>query len=388
MYGTPGLTQCSGDACDIRPTTKITGEEREIIIITTAVITKDKVFTNGLYQNIVILYRMFDAMGLMPILLLNERPDLSSMIPECMTDVRTIVADDIAKGAIPIKYFLEIGMSVDVHTKKYMRMIGARLMKVYLGNILNIDIETSLFYPGINFPHHVASGTDRVLVSPHYGQHAEYAVAVNGEKPQALADSIAPYVWDPMFLLDGVTRWRPADTETLVIMEPNISFQKTSIIPLLAMERWYRKNKEWKGKLLLFNSERLMVSPHFQKVHLDRMELFADGKVECFQRQEIKDVLRVYPHATFICHQVNNEFNYMFLELMWCGFPVIHNIATWGDFGYYYPGADLDTAAAKWELSRMHEKRTETYRAHAQTLAWRYSPYNPAVQDAWRRILG
>ena len=118
------------------------------------------------------------------------------------------------------------------------------------------------------------------------------------------------------------------------------------------------------------------------------MDLFADGKVELFQRQDIKTVLAAHRNATFLCHQVNNEFNYMFLELIWCGFPVIHNIATWSEFGYYYPGANLDSFGAALEFSRAHNTRTETYRAHAHTLTWRYSPYNPAVHVAWRLILG
>jgi len=389
----PGMTKCDGDACNIKPTIKmydISGD-RDIILITTAVITKDKVFTNGLYQNIAILYRMFDAMGLTPYFLLNKSPNSIDDLPKCIADYRYIVADEIVKKVLPIKYFLEIGMSIDAPAKKYMKMIGARLMKVYLGNILNIDIETSLFYPNIDFPHHIASGTDRVLVSPHYAQHAEYAVAVNGEKPQALADSIAPYVWDPMFLVEeGLPSWRPRrqdEKEVLIIMEPNISFQKTAIIPLLALERWYRKNKGWTGTLLIFNSDRLMTSEHFQNVHYRRMELFKDAKVELRQRQEIKSVLAEYPHATFLSHQVNNEFNYMFLELMWCGFPVIHNITTWSEFGYFYPGADLAAAGEALEFSRTHTKRIETYRAHAHTLAWRYSPYNPVVQEAWRGII-
>jgi hypothetical protein len=393
MDALPGMTQCSGDACQVNPAVKMYDiaktEDREIVIITTAIITKERVFTNGLYQNIVVLYRMFNAMGYLPILLINEPPTLGT-VPDCMLDFRIVFVDELVKRSIPIKYLLEIGMSIDAAAKKYMKMIGARIIKIYLGNILNIDIETSIFYPSVDFPHHVASGTDKILVSPHYGQHSEYAVAVNGEKPQELSQSIAPYVWDPVFLSEGgvLPQWQPpAGAETLVIMEPNISFQKTGIIPLLALERWYKKNKGWTGKLLLFNSERVTISPHFQKVYQNRMDLFADGKVELYKRQDIKSVLSAHPTATFLCHQVNNEFNYMFLELMWVGFPVIHNIATWRNFGYYYQGSNLDDLANALNFSRMHSTRIDTYRAHAHTLAWRYSPYNPAVQEAWRSVL-
>jgi hypothetical protein len=171
-------------------------------------------------------------------------------------------------------------------------------------------------------------------------------------------------------------------------MEPNISFQKTCIVPLLALEKWYRKNREWKGKVFLFNSDRPMQCPHFQNMYVKKMALFKDNKIENVGRCEIKNIMETIPHATFICNQVNNEFNYLLLELFWCRFPVVHNVQTWKEFGYFYSGADLDELAQIWRNTLGHADRTEVYKAHAQTLAWRYSPYNPAIQEAWMRLLG
>jgi hypothetical protein len=50
---------------------------------------------------------------------------------------------------------------------------------------------------------------------------------------------------------DGRRRlqWRPRP-ERVIIMEPNISFfQKSSLVPIMAMERWFRKNPDWDGEL-------------------------------------------------------------------------------------------------------------------------------------------
>jgi hypothetical protein len=58
------------------------------------------------------------------------------------------------------------------------------------------------------------------------------------------------------------------------------------------------------------------------------------------------------------------------------------------DFGYGYQEADLATAALHVEEARTrHVERMETYKAHAAILAWKYSPYNPAVHAAWARLI-
>jgi hypothetical protein len=390
-------------------------------VISAGTITKDNLFVNGLNQNIIILCHMFEAMGLQPIILMSELPGRYEDLPECVKRFQIITCEDIAKMCLQVNYFLEIGMSIDMIAKNHFRMLGVRIIKVYLGNILNIDTETPLFYPATDFPHHVATGNDAIFVSPHYGQNAEYAVAINYGRRQLPENSIAPYVWDPLILSGaGCLPWRPrtehvsepiayatipnsgipnhsrglipksgteTEEEVLIIMEPNISFQKSSIVPLLAVERWYKQHREWKGRVVLFNADRLTSSRHFETLYYKRMTLFADKKVDMVGRMELRKVCEKYPYATFMSHQVNNEFNYMFLELVWNGYPVVHNVETWKEFGYYYPNADLDSAAGVWRSSLDHKDVTEIYKGHARILAWRYSPYNPAIQSVWAKLL-
>jgi Protein of unknown function (DUF2827) len=383
----PGMSETVGDVCsDIRPAVRLGSKDRRAVVLTTGKITKENLFQNGLLQNIILFYRLFEAIGYEPYLMMNEIPSPADL-PECLAGARIEDGASLTRKCLRIHAFIEVGMSIDTGAKRQLKMMGARLMKIYLGNIMNIDTEISLFCPSQSFPHHIGSGTDMILVSPHYGQNMEYAQALNGV-PITAEPVIAPYVWDPS-LIGATEKWRPGDgSETVVIMEPNISFQKAGVVPLLAMERWYRRNKGWSGKVVLMNSERLVQSHHFQLMYFKNFELFKDKKVELHGRRELRDVLRMFPSAVFLAHQVNNEFNYMMLELFSAGFPVVHNVDSWCDFGYSYSGADLDGAAtAVRDAFAHHAERRETYRSHAAALAWRYSLYNPAVQAAWKALL-
>ena len=396
----PGMTRLGQEpAANVKPLTDIRRVvpllHRKVILLATANITEDNIFANGLFQNVVLLYRMFAAMGWTPLLIVNERPKNLERVPEQLRVCRVVCAEELLKQPIPVYAYIEIGMSIDPAVRKFLKMIGSKICKLYLGNILNIDIETPIFYPDMNFAHHVVGEVDKVWVSPHYAQHDQYANSLNHVALSEPESQIGPYVWDPSFITDDGRRhiqWRPTlpgEAEVVVITEPNISFQKSAIVPLLMMERWYRRGgRQWNGKVVVVNGPRILQIPYFKDNVYDTLDLVKDGKVVMADRKDMVTTLKTYPNATFICHQINNEFNYMVMELLWTGFPVLHNAKSWEAYGYYYPGSNLNAGCDVFDIVRRnHGEQLEIYKAHARALAWRHSPYNADVQRAWETIL-
>jgi len=399
-YKLPGMTRNFGNPTNTDvPFTCLSAiqpvKDRKIILLATATITVDNVFSNGLFQNVYVIYKMFDAMGYAPILLINEKPKSLESIPKMLQNCRMMVTEDILKQPLPVIALIELGMSIDPLVREFVKMLGGKLAKLYLGNILNIDIETPIFYPGMYFAHHVIEKVDRIWVSPHYGQHAEYASYINHVVPPSnLKDMIAPYIWDPTFITRGGElnlQWKARsklEDDVIVIMEPNISFQKSAFIPLLAIEQWYRKRPTWKGKIILINGTRFMETPHFTTNIQPNLTIIRDGLVEFTDRKDIVTAMTTWPSAMYIGHHFNNEYNYMTLEHFWCGFPVIHNSSAWKAFGYYYDGNNVVQAAEQIELAwKGHAEKLEAYRAHSQILTWKHSPYNPEVQKGWEALL-
>jgi len=363
---------------------------RKIILLATGTIYNDTLFVNGLFQNVVILYKLFDAMGYAPILLIKEFPNIQE-VPTILRKMRMITAEEIIKNQIPIYMQIEIAMSIDPAMRRHLRESGTKVVKLYLGNILNIDIETPIFYPAVHFAHHIAGELDEIWVSPHYKQHNEYAGFINHCGPA----KIAPYVWDPCILtLDKIRtfKWKPppataGEPQVIVILEPNICFQKCLLIPLLIVDHVYKKTRR-DFKILIGNSERIQANPFFTKSILPRLELYKDGKIVFSGRNKITSIMNDYPSAIAIGHQWNNQYNYMTLEYLHTGFPVIHNSPDWSDAGYYYEGSDIDKGAAALEKAlEFHEFSQETYASGAAALEWRHSPYNPKVQAAWKKLL-
>lgn len=364
-------------------------QQRKIILLATATIHNDSLFANGLYQNVFILYKLIDSIGYAPILLVSEKPKDIQKVPSILRHVRMVTAEEVITSLMPVHLLVEIAMSLDAGFRKQLRVLGGRVARLYLGNILNIDIETPIFYTPMYFAHHVLEEIDEVWVSPHYKQHHEYAGLLNNVKPA----KIAPYVWDPIILTLGGTRsfkWRPrlpGETPVIVILEPNISFQKCSLIPLMIVERWYRTSKQ-DIKILLGNSEKFQGNMYFMKTILPTLELYKDKKLTLSGRHSITSIMTDYPSAFAIGHHWNNEYNYMTLEYLSAGFPVIHNASDWSDAGYYYSNSNiLEGVEQLHSAIEFHESRLETYNAGASALQWRHSPYNPDVQKAWLTLL-
>ncbi len=396
----PGMTRNFGNPdVDLVPSVSLSDlppvEDRKVVLLATATITKDNMFSNGPFQNVFILYKMFEAMGYKPILIINEKPETKDKLPPALKNARMFTTEDVILKPLPVVALIEIGMSIDPLLREFVKMLGGKLAKLYLGNILNIDVETPMFYPSMHFAHHVIEKIDCIWTSPHYGQHAEYAAYLNHViPPEDVSDMIAPYVWDPCFLSEPTPSWAPpaaGEHTTFITMEPNISFQKSSFMVILAMERWYTtygKARGWRGKFVIGNGERMTMTPHFSQNVMPALEIFKDERVEILDRRDIITAMKTWGSAVFVGHQVNNEYNYMTMELMWCGFPVVHNAMTWSPFGYFYEGNNLRAAAEQMEIAATkHADRAEVYKGHARTLAWRHSPYNPDVHRAWEALL-
>jgi hypothetical protein len=366
---------------------------RPVIIIATASITDSNIFNNGLFQNCFVIYRLAEAIGYLPIFCVNEKPKQLEGTPEFLRACRFAQIEDILKTPLPIKIYIEIGMSIASNLRRFMKMMGAKVVKLYLGNILNIDIETTMYLQGVNFSHHVIGEQDEIWTSPHYQMNLEYAACLNKVDPGSDTAKIVPYVWDPCILTNDGKRnpvWKPRGPQQkpcFLIMEPNISFQKCSLIPILLVEEFARKYPHIDFDLIVLNSDRFLATGHFN-ANIEPSLRGLKGKIKYAGRHDMISVMTNYPNCFALCHHINNEFNYMVLEFLHASFPVLHNCTAWKDFGYYYPENDVSKGAEQlYEALTYHHERIEAYKGHSKSLQWRHSIYNPEVQGAWLKML-
>jgi hypothetical protein len=261
------------------------------------------------------------------------------------------------------------------------------MFKLYLGNILNIDIEIPMFSPGTNFCHHMVGDIDTILVSSHYDFHQEYAGAINRVYPSVL---VTPYVWEPFFVQDlaDTYKHRGCPPYSFTIIEPNISFQKSSLIPIMIIEAFYRRSPEKVHEIAVINGAKLLESQYFKMTILPTLDVYKAGKLHLLGRADTRTLAKAMNNHILIQHTVNNEYNYIFFEHMLMGFPVIHNFPRFKDYGYYYEGDDIASGVLQIDsIAQNHGTRGETYKALIKQLAWNFSIYNPENIKGWVNII-
>jgi len=355
------------------------------VFITSIRMPEQQIWTNGLFQNIFMLYKLFEAAGYLPFLLVDDnKKNPDSKLYE---RYRTLDAQGWAEKPFHIYAYIEMGMSCGPQIRQLFKKAGARMFKLYLGNILNIDIETPMFHPQTNFCHHMVGDIDTILVSPHYDFHQEYAAAVNKVYPSV---KIAPYVWEPYYVSDMVDTYkhRAAGPYSFTIMEPNISFQKSSFIPIMIVESYFRRNPDLVHEVAVVNGNKLMESAYFKHTILPTLDIYKAGKLHMLPRADIKNLNKTLNSHIIIQHNVNNEYNYAFFEHLLMGFPVIHNCVKFKSWGYYYNENDIAAGHEQIDVvTSTHLARAEAYKSANQQLFWNFSIHNPANLKGWIALL-
>jgi len=366
--------------------------ERKAIILATNDVNDQTLFINGLTQNIVVLYHLFESMGYKCFLLQSQNNNGAEK-RQFIRSYRVITAQEIIHKPIPIRAFIEVGMSIDAPTRSYLHSIGATIAKLYLGNILNIDIETVQCYNNMFFNHHLVGDIDEIWTSPHYNQHVDYAAIIN--RTDMNNSRVVPYVWDSCFITQYGTKemfewvapekWQFMD---FVMMDPNISFQKCSFYSLLLIEAFSKQFPEWRGKVHIINGDRLQISSNALNIFLPSLSMYKNNRIVLYPRKKIHDILKEHRSACFITHQWNNDYNYMTLELLYCNYPILHNSEGWSEYGYYYSIDKWQKAIqTMYNAVKNHTDNLNIYKTHAANLIWKHSVHNPLIQERWKKII-
>lgn len=360
-------------------------QQMKPVFLTSIRMNEDQLWTNGLFQNIFILYKLFESAGYMPFMLVDDNKKcLESKLYERF---RTIDAVEWSQKPFRLHAYVEMGMSCGPQIRKMFKDAGAKRFKLYLGNILNIDIETPMFHPKTNFCHHMVGEIETILVSPHYDFHQEYACAINRVYPSV---KVAPYVWEPYFIKgqEDIYRHRQNGPYSFTIIEPNISFQKCSLIPIMICEKYFRQTPNRFHEVAVVNGNKLLESLHFKNTVLPTLDIHKAGRLHLLPRANTKELAKALNTHIVIHHTINNDYNYIFMEHLRMGFPVIHNFAALKDYGYYYEGDDIASACALIDvIAETHVLKAEPYKAMAEQLFWSFSINNPSNIKGWVDIL-
>lgn len=351
-------------------------------------------FSNGMVQNAYFLHQCFESIGYRCQFLSIEKDpapfghkDLS---------VQHLSTDPTRFNPNQYHTILTVGIGLNKEEYDMFKRANVGIVGFVCGNNYMMDQED--FVRG-------ARGTvsflgkqlvDELWVIPSYHHSIDYLETLR-KKPAFLV----PHLWSSEIIRVYAPRSikqeetalfyslekRTSPKINLLICEPNQYLFKTAWMPIIAAERLHMDHPDLFEFVYAFNYPE---HPHAWTMG-DALSL--GPKLRRFKRLAIPEILHHFNHSSgsmpiFVSHQVLNSLNYLYYEVLYYGFPLVHNSPDLEGCGYYFPENDIKACAAQiLYAQKHHDKGIETYKAKAREYLKRVDPLDTIVQRTFEQYL-
>jgi len=263
------------------------------------------------------------------------------------------------------------------------------------GNNYVNDMEDILFQSreGHNILMKLDHAIDDVWYVPQqkFNNHDYYKILLRKD-PRAI-----PFVWDPMFIDEHIKIIQADPTKDpyynnegpskrISMFEPNINIVKYSMPCILATEQAYRKRPDLISFMYASNTNKL-VDINLFKALMNQLDIVRDSKAQFTSRYPIVHYLESRTDIV-VSHQWGNPLNYLYLDALYLGYPLVHNAELIADLGYYYEGFNMDDAANQIiNAAENHDKNIREYKKDSMEKIFRYRPENKELQEEYTMLL-
>lgn len=364
-------------------------------------------FSNGIRQNVLYFTELLSNIGYETHLIIQDKSTTDEQ------NIKNIIYYDKFK----ITKYSEIysadfdivfifGYDIPIITLETLKYMNVKIVKYLCGNSYFIDTEKILYnqhkseYKEINY----VRKTDKQL----YDQLWVIPQMVNTNKyyfqTMYRTECIeVPFIWSNKSVLltcksenienENVLLYKKKDHigKKIAIFEPNISIMKWCLPALLVCENSYRKHK---------NIERVFLSNIIEKTKsindfnidglnaiVKNLDLNSDTKISVESRYNSLVFMKNHGDIA-VSHQMENPLNYLYFDLAWMGWPIVHNAHLCKDVGYYYEGFNYEMGGEI--LSNVilnHDDNVEEYIEKNRRILHRYLPSNIELQEKYKLLI-
>jgi hypothetical protein len=353
-------------------------------------------FTNGIRQNAIImrdLYKKIDFVGDVYYVNFGKQKDYSQS-PWKEYEENIIQFEEMFDK---INVLVVSCVTINKDIAELAKKKGIKIVHHIMGNEYYSFVESVLFKKEETTVFSKERHYDAVWISPHLYETNKDIFEVSYECP-AYAGA---YVWSPQFLEQHVNAlyetkkiaskiYNPAGIEQkrLGVFEPNLSFMKNSIFPILIGEKLQLKHPELLDSLNLFGSS--SIKDKKQLINFVKtLEIQKNKKIFFEDRYPIAWAL--FQHTDILLsHTHHCDLNYVYFDAAWLGFPVVHNSKFIKKLGWYYDEFDADDAVKQIKKSINYfdnANNREKYLKNSKEFISAYLPTQDKNVEAYKLLL-
>ena len=353
-------------------------------------------FSNGILQNAYFMYQLFKKLGIQCTFLCHEenpKPLEYKNIPLYQLSTNELIFD-------ASEYFMIITITSCIGREIYdiFKKYKIAVVSFICGNNLMHDLEDFVRGSRNGMSSFIGKGnlTDELWVIPSYSHSLDYLELCRG-KPAY----IIPHLWSPDIIRDSMLQYYKRDDSIIhynlenhtgkkieiIVLEPNMAIFKECWIPYVAAEKLEQTHPELLEQVWLFNFPDTTRAWNM----VDNMDV--RKKTRIFKRLTMPEILVTFnikkdTMPIFVSHQILNELNYLYYELLYYGYPLVHNSTMLEGCGYYYPQHDVvKCAEAIVHAHKHHNKNLATYKDKADAYVNKIHPLNDDMAKVWTQMM-
>lgn len=276
----------------------------------------------------------------------------------------------------------------DVEVEK-LRRRGGKLVNFLGGNVMALNFEhlasnarhgDMVFLPGY----------DACWITPqHWHMNASYARLLYTPNTEP-----APHIWDSFVLRSMISQVNhnvyfkkpPGPGWRIGIFDPTVHVTRTFHLAFQTAEVACRLRPDLIKAVMLFNAYHFRERQHL----LDTFrvsDLGEQQKATVEPRYPLPHLMGAFVDAV-VSHQWQNNLSYLYWDVLYLGYPLIHNSEAIREIGYYYPEFDPETGGeVLCQALDGFEERRHLDRPKVLETLWGFSVDNPAVQRRYAELL-
>jgi len=353
--------------------------------------TSGSLWTNGINQNAIYLAMLIKKIGYTPYLIYGGELT-EKVINELNIDIKTISV----KTSFSIKFnaILQVGFTVSNSILNVWKQQNNEIKFVMYecGNNFLVDMESILFdaYEDRVKSHELGKNDptaipDQIWVIPQMEKIClqYYSFTLGQEKA-----TVVPFIWNPIAIETKSKEYelgiyQPKELRRVGIMEPNLSVMKNILLPMAISEKYYTKYLDLDA-VLMIGAEKLKNNKRLLQL-ISNMRLYKDNKITADGRINTPLALKKYIDVV-LSWQWENNLNYLYLDVAWMGYPIIHNANLCTDIGYYYEDFNINMGVEQlYKVINTHNNDTN-YLKRNRLLIERYTENNPTILNDYKKL--
>jgi len=338
-------------------------------------------FSNGINQNAIYLANLLKEIGYSVYLVHVLEDDVDDIV-----GIKTISLKKAFN--IPFDLVFQFGFTMhqpimDIFKTKNKNI---KLVAYECGNKYIIDMESILFKPDKDTVIEDRAKPHQIWSIPQMeNSNLDYYKFLNRQERA----TVVPFIWEPLAIEDhmqekGYSLYTERNLNRIVVLEANISVMKNILLPIVAIDKYYKDHKHIE-KVVLYGTDHIKTNKTFMSI-INRTKMAKDKKVFANPRENTVDVLNTLGDVVF-SWQWENNLNYLWLDAAWMGWPVVHNGNLCQDVGYYYDGFNVDMGVEVLKNAIENHNKDVDYLERNRKTIERYTHKNEKLKEQYKILV-